>query len=128
MKNKKSKHLKENSISKKNKKQNEKKKEKTQEQIKRNKKRVIIIIALLIIAIIFFGIYTAISINNWKKIIQEMSKNETSIVKDTDGNTIAEIGGEKAKNKISASDSHNALSCLIFRSPPESCSGSSSKI
>ena len=109
MKNKKSKHLKENSISKKNKKQNEKKKEKTQEQIKRNKKRVIIIIALLIIAIIFFGIYTAISINNWKKIIQEMSKNETSIVKDTDGNTIAEIGGEKAKNKISASEIPNNL-------------------
>ena len=109
MKNKKSKHLKENSISKKSKKQNEKKKEKTQEQIKRKKKRIIIILLLLILVIIGLGIYTAISINNWKKIVQEMSKNETSIVKDTDGNTIAEIGGEKAKNKISASEIPNNL-------------------
>ena len=38
-----------------------------------------------------------------------MSKNETSIVKDTDGNTIAEIGGEKAKNKVSASEIPNNL-------------------
>ena len=109
MKNKKSKHLKENSISKKSKKQNEKKKEKTQEQIKRKKKRIIIILLLLILVIIGLGIYTAISINNWKKIVQEMSKNETSIVKDTDGNTIAKIGGEKAKNKISASEIPNNL-------------------
>lgn len=109
MKNKKSKHLKENPISKKSKKQNEKKKEKTQEQIKRKKKRIIIILLLLILVIIGLGVYTAISINNWKKIVQEMSKNETSIVKDTDGNTIAEIGGEKAKNKISASEIPNNL-------------------
>ncbi len=109
MKNKKSKHLKENPISKKSKKQNEKKKEKTQEQIKRKKKRIIIILLLLVLVIIGLGVYTAISINNWKKIVQEMSKNETSIVKDTDGNTIAEIGGEKAKNKISASEIPNNL-------------------
>lgn len=108
MKNK-SKHLKDESISRKSKKQNEKKKEKTQEQIKRKKKRIIAIISLLIISIVFLGIYTAISINNWKKIIQEMSKNETSVVKDTDGNIIAEIGGEKAKNKISASEIPNNL-------------------
>ncbi len=108
MKNK-SKHLKDESISRKSKKQNEKKKEKTQEQIKRKKKRIIAIISLLIISIVFLGIYTAISINNWKKIIQEMSKNETSVVKDTDGNIIAEIGGEKAKNKVSASEIPNNL-------------------
>ena len=112
MKNK-SKHLKEEPISKKNKKEKdkkiEKKKEKTQEKIKRKKKRIIIILLLLILVIIGLGIYTAISINNWKKIVQEMSKNETSIVKDTDGNTIAEIGGEKAKNKISASEIPNNL-------------------
>ena len=108
MKNK-SKHLKDESISRKSKKQNEKKKEKTQEQIKRKKKRIIAIISLLIISIVFLGIYTAISINNWKKIIQEMSKNETSVVKDTDGNIIAEIGGEKAKNKIFASEIPNNL-------------------
>ena len=108
MKNK-SKHLKDESISRKSKKQNEKKKEKTQEQIKRKKKRIIAIISLLIISIVFLGIYTAISINNWKKIIQEMSKNETSVVKDTDENIIAEIGGEKAKNKISASEIPNNL-------------------
>ena len=112
MKNK-SKHLKEEPISKKNKKEKdkkiEKKKEKTQEKIKRKNKRIILNLLLLILVIIGLGIYTAISINNWKKIVQEMSKNETSIVKDTDGNTIAEIGGEKAKNKISASEIPNNL-------------------
>ena len=46
----------------------------------------------------------AISANSWKSLVQEMSKNENSIVKDTDGNTIAEIGSEKAKNKISATE------------------------
>ena len=38
-----------------------------------------------------------------------------------------QMAGRFVRNSISASDSHNALSCLIFRSPPESCSGSSSK-
>ena len=50
------------------------------------------------------GIHTAISVNTWKSLVQEMSKNENSIVKDTAGKVIAEIGSEKAKNKISSSE------------------------
>ena len=77
---------------------------KTPEQIKRKKKIKLVILSLIIALILIFGIRTAVSANRWKSLVQEMSKNENSIVKDTDGKTIAEIGSEKAKNKISASE------------------------
>ena len=77
---------------------------KTPEQIKRKKKIKLVILALIIALILIFGICTAVSANRWKSLVQEMSKNENSIVKDTDGKTIAEIGSEKAKNKIPASE------------------------
>ena len=77
---------------------------KTPEQIKRKKKINLVILSLIIALILIFGIRTAVSANRWKSLVQEMSKNENSIVKDTDGKTIAEIGSEKAKNKISASE------------------------
>ena len=83
---------------------NKKKTNKTEKQINRSKKLKKIIIFLVIILILVLGIYTAISANNWKLLVQEMSKNENSVVKDTDGNVIAEIGSEKAKNKIASSD------------------------
>ena len=79
-------------------------KTKTPEQIKRKKKIKIVAFLIIIIVIFILGIYTAISANRWKNLVQEMSKNENSIVKGIDGNTIAEIGSEKAKNKISASE------------------------
>lgn len=79
-------------------------KTKTPEQIKRKKKIKLVILFIIIALILIFGICTAISANRWKSLVQEMSKNENSIVKDTDGKTIAEIGSEKAKNKISASE------------------------
>lgn len=77
---------------------------KTPEQIKRKKKIKLVILSLIIALILIFGICTAVSANRWKSLVQEMSKNENSIVKDTDGKTIAEIGSEKAKNKIPASE------------------------
>ena len=77
---------------------------KTPEQIKRKKKIKLVILSLIIALILIFGIRTAVSANRWKSLVQEMSKNENSIVKDTDGKTIAEIGSEKAKNKIPASE------------------------
>lgn len=77
---------------------------KTPEQIKRKKKINLVILSLIIALILIFGIRTAVSANRWKSLVQEMSKNENSIVKDTDGKTIAEIGSEKAKNKIPASE------------------------
>lgn len=78
--------------------------EKTPEKIKKNKKIRIIVLIILVFIFLATGIHTAISVNNWKNLVQEMSKNENSIVKDTDGKVIAEIGSEKAKNKISSSD------------------------
>lgn len=110
----KNKHLKENRLNKRTEVENEKtfhkvskkrgKKAKTPEQIKKNKKIRIIVLIILVFIFLATGIYTAISVNNWKNLVQEMSKNENSIVKDTDGKVIAEIGSEKAKNKISSSD------------------------
>ena len=73
---------------------------KAPEHTKRKKKIKLIILLIVVILILSFGIHMAISANSWKSLVQEMSKNENSIVKDTDGNTIAEIGSEKAKNKI----------------------------
>ena len=78
--------------------------EKTPEKIKKNKKIRIIVLIILVFIFLVTGIHTAISVNTWKSLVQEMSKNENSIVKDTDGKVIAEIGSEKAKNKISSSE------------------------
>ena len=94
---KKNKHIKENA-------EKIQKKEKTPEQTKRRKKLKLFILIIIIISILILGIYTAISMNNWKNLIKDMVKNENSIIKDTDGNVIAEIGSEKAKNKISTSE------------------------
>lgn len=74
------------------------------EHTKRKKKIKLIILLIVVILILSFGIRTAVSTNRWKSLVQEMSKNENSIVKDTDGKTIVEIGSEKAKNKIPASE------------------------
>ena len=80
------------------------KKEKTPEQIKRNKKIKIFILILIIIFIIYIGISTAISLNLFKNIIKDMTVNKNSIVVDSDGNTIAEIGSERIQEKISSEE------------------------
>ena len=80
------------------------KKEKTPEQIKRKKKIKIFILVLIVILTLYIGISTAISLNKFKKLIKDMSVNENSIVIDSDGNTIAEIGSEKTKEKIKAEE------------------------
>ena len=67
------------------------------------KKIIVIILIIAIIATVVLGVKTAISINNWKSLITEMSVNKNSVVKDTDGTVIAEIGSEKAKETITAS-------------------------
>ena len=63
---------------------------KAPEHTKRKKKIKLIILLIVVILILSSGIRMAISANSWKSLVQEMSKNENSIVKDTDGNTIAE--------------------------------------
>ena len=85
-------------------KKTKKKKERKNKEKKNNKKIGIIILIALILATLITGISIAISANNWKTTVQEMTKNENSIIKDTDGNIIAKIGSEKGKNKISTSE------------------------
>ena len=80
------------------------KKEKTPEQIKRNKKIKIFILVLIVVFIIYVGISTAVSLNNFKNIVKDMSINKNSIVVDSDGNTIAEIGSEKVQEKITSDE------------------------
>ena len=98
----KSKHLKEDKKTKNIKNKNQKIKE--DKEPKKHHKILFTIIVMLMIIIIAAGISIGISANNWKTTVQEMTKNENSIVKDKDGNIIAKIGSEKAKNKISASE------------------------
>lgn len=80
------------------------KKEKTPEQIRKSKKRKIIILIAIVVIILILGVYTAISINNFKNLIKDMSTNQKSIIKDSNGNIIAEVGSEKLKEKIAFSD------------------------
>lgn len=76
----------------------------TPEQIKRKKKRTLIMLLLIIVFVIIFGIIQAISVNNFKKLIQDMSINESSTVIDSNNKTIAKIGSEMVKNKISSDE------------------------
>lgn len=76
------------------------KREKTPEQIQKSKKRKIIILVLIILFIFIFGICTAISVNKFKNLINDMATNQKSVIKDSDGNIIAEIGSEKSQKQI----------------------------
>ena len=66
-------------------------------------KRIIakkIILFVSIFAILIFGIYFGYSSFKWKNIVTDMFNNEVSIVKDTNGNVIANLGSERKKEKI----------------------------
>ena len=84
--------------------ENQKQNNKKQNKKNKHPKLKRFLLFIIVILILILGIYTAVSANNWKTLVQEMSKNENSVVKDTDGKVIAEIGSEKAKYKISAQD------------------------
>ena len=64
-----------------------------------NKKKKIIII-LIIVIVLILGIILGISSHIWKSLAKEMISNENSIVIDTDGNTIAELGSERKKINV----------------------------
>lgn len=78
------------------------KKKKAKHSKKKKTKKVMIIV--LIILILAAGIYLAISSHNWQTIITDMQTNESSIVKDSENNTVATFGNEKIKKKIDNSD------------------------
>ncbi len=73
------------------------------ERIKRKKiKKVILILIILIIVIL--GIILGISAYNWKQITTDMFTNKNSVVVDSDGNVIAELGSERKKIKVENED------------------------
>lgn len=76
-----------------------KKIDKDKPKVKSKIKRVIIIIIILLI--IGVGTFIGISTHTWKTLAKEMIINENSVVKDIDGNIVAELGSEKKKEKIS---------------------------
>ena len=66
---------------------------------KRKLKKIIITVIIVIILIV--GIVLGVSAHTWKTLAQEMMNNQNSIVIDTDGNTIAELGSERKQIPIS---------------------------
>ena len=68
---------------------------------KKIKKIVIIVCIVIIVAIL---IILGISTYKWKQLITDMFANENSIILDSDGNKIAELGSERKKIKIDTND------------------------
>ena len=81
-------------------KQKGKKRNRKSKKAKRHQKLKKVILILIIIAILILGICLAVSAHTWKTLAKDMLINESSIVKDTDGNTIATLGSEKKKKFI----------------------------
>ncbi len=71
--------------------------------IKKKKIKKIIIILVLIV-IIILAIILGISAYKWKQITTDMFVNENSVVVDSDGNVIAELGSERKKIKVENKD------------------------
>lgn len=77
----------------------EKDKKEKRKKIPSKVKKVIILV--LVILIIIAGIYFAVCAHLWKTTAQDMLLDKNSVVVDTDGDTIAQIGSEKKKKKVS---------------------------
>lgn len=80
------------------------KKEKSEKQIKRSRKIKLIFLIVLMILIVVFGIWLAIDSYHWKTLATQMINNKNSLIIDTSGKTIAELGSEKKKIPISLSE------------------------
>ena len=70
----------------------------------RKKKIKKIIITVIIIVVVILAIILGISAYNWKQITTDMFTNENSVVVDSDGNVIAELGSERKKIKVENKD------------------------
>lgn len=80
----------------------ESKEQKKQENRKKRKKRIKLFIMILVVGFILFsGISLAISAHTFETLAKDMIKNESSVVVDRNGTTIATIGNEKRKSVIS---------------------------
>lgn len=74
-------------------------------QVKKKKIKIIkYIIIIAIIVIIFSAIKSGIYIASWQNLAKDMISNTPSIVLDTKGETIAEIGNSKISSNISISE------------------------
>ena len=69
---------------------------------RKNYKKILLIIVIIIILMI--GITFGISAHRWKTLANDMVKNESSIVIDKEGNTIAKLGDEKKRENLSAAE------------------------
>ncbi len=81
-----------------------KNKKREENKPKRKKKFKFIILIILIILILILGISLGVSAHTWKTLAKDMIYNENSVVIDTDGNTIAELGSEKKKIPLASSE------------------------
>ena len=63
-----------------------------------------LLIAICVIFILCIGIYFGYSSFKWKNLATDMFVNENSIVEDIDGNVIANLGGERKKEKVDFED------------------------
>ena len=70
----------------------------------RKKKIKKIIITVIIIVVVILAIILGISAYHWKQITTDMFANENSVVVDSDGNVIAELGSERKKIKVENKD------------------------
>ena len=70
----------------------------------RKKKIKKIIITVIIIVVVILAIILGISAYHWKQITTDMFANENSVVVDSDGNVIAELGSERKKIKVENED------------------------
>ena len=70
----------------------------------RKKKIKKIIITVIMLVIVILAIILGISTYQWKQITTDMFTNENSVVVDSDGNVIAELGSERKKIKIESSE------------------------
>ena len=75
-------------------------KQKRKEKNKKRKKFKLILRLIILIIIVICAVKLGISTNRWQKLAHDMLINESSIVIDTKGVTIAELGGEKKKEPI----------------------------
>ena len=75
----------------------------------RKKKLKRVILTVIMIVIILLAIILGISAHNWKQITTDMFTNENSVVIDSNGNVIAELGSERKKIKIENENMPNNL-------------------
>ena len=73
-------------------------------RIKISEKAKKILISIIILVILILGISFGVKSYKWKNLMEDMFTNECSIVIDQEGNTIAEIGSERKKEKVSLSE------------------------